>query len=63
MPKYIDTAKTRREQSEFVDSIWPSIKREIDSSMFDLDTDKVGIEMALKLAADIAILKWESRNG
>jgi hypothetical protein len=63
MTEYIDTAETRREQREFVDSIWPIIKREIDSSMFDLETDTVGVEMALKLAADIAILKWESRNG
>jgi hypothetical protein len=63
MSEYIDTAETRREQREFVNSIWPIIKREIDSSIFNLETDKAGVEFALKLAADIAILRWEIRNG
>lgn len=55
-------AADHREQVEFVDAIWPDIRRAVVASASAVDTSKLGTEMALKLAADIAILKWVERT-
>jgi len=51
------------EQSAFIDSVWPEIKRVVAASSAAINTNLAGNELALKLAADIALLRWEQHRG